>query len=391
MKNPKSTTVSTNDPKVVANVNFNRRIAASQEFFGVHVDTYNLPDIIQQIKDAGRVLTPLVFSRHKDGSLILLQGYRRWLGTQALLRDPNISAELLSNLQKVPALVYDDMTAADEWEILNDHGDRLDTANAELVLAIFDDYENGRSEKDIIRKRYYNIAKYTGSLDKLRNLPDDPAARQKYLQTWLHGTVGNYLLGVWRLGERFRKALYLTELWADGKLKEDTDPKPEFKMSRSRFKEIADAITQDKKTEQWNEEERTGPALEGVIETFKTEDKTGKKDRGISTRPKEKDLQDRKNNARSTAAKLAFAVSLGEAVENFRVVDDATARMEMVADLIGKNLDQISDPRLKDTLTRVLHSHPADFEKFLVENSEVATELGDGPDQPVKQEQKQQS
>jgi hypothetical protein len=373
--------VKINITDVKVDLSKNVRLAADFMVAGHKVDTYDLGTMIQAVIDKVGIFTPLVINKDKS----VLQGFRRTLAGQAIVRDPekylpdlNKRAEVLAALKVVPALQYFDLTNEEELELINDHGDRKGIGHTELIRTVWKLKLAGLSEQRIANQLVYAIADYTGNTRKLNTLPPiGSPERATRVAKWLHGTVGNFFLAVQNMGPRIQDALLITEMLNDGLLPKEGENavKPLFKVSRDRVRTLSTAITQDKEKAQWDNENRTGPSFEAAIEKFVKEDaspetSSEKKDPRMTLKAMEEAVP----NYQSTAFRVALKLASGKEELSAQDMDKAAARAESIMNLIDKHLENVANPELKDVLSRVHSADPVDFEAFLLKASQTVPE-----------------
>jgi hypothetical protein len=139
----------------------NVRLAADFEVAGQKVDTYDLSSMIDQIVAKGGIMTPIVL----NGNDQVLQGFRRTLAGQKILldpekyvSDPDMRADLIRSLHKVPVDVYPNLTDKEELDLINDHGDRKGIGRTELVRTVWNLSRAGWSEAEIANQLYHSLA-----------------------------------------------------------------------------------------------------------------------------------------------------------------------------------------------------------------------------------------
>lgn len=365
---------------VKANLAKNVRFATDFEVAGQKIDTYDLPDMIDQIIVKRGIVTPLVLNKELED----LQGFRRTLAGQAIARDPEryipdpaVRKEVLEALDRVDAIVYTNLTPDEETDLINDHGDRKGIGRTELVNAVWKMYNQGYNGPRISNQMYYALAEYTGNVKKLNDLAGmSQPERQKRIKTWFHGTVDNYLIAAHNMGPRIRDALLLTEMRTDGLIKKDSEIKPLFVVKRDRIVELSKARSQDEKDGKWDDIKKTGPAFELLIDKFKNEDVTGKSE-STDNRLTKTELSDRATSALSSAFRAVYNIAGGKPVAEAPELDKLAASAEAKFNLINKHMDQINNPELQDVLGRVVHQEPHEFEQWLLRHCNNAVPVAE--------------
>lgn len=235
-------------------------------------EDYDLPSMMEQIRDAGGVLEPIHAIK---GSNIVLKGNRRVSAVQALLVDKNIPVALKEGIEKLEVIFYEDLTEQEITELVLDHGSQKPLSRVEVIQACWRLQRQMRSEKDIILLLYHQLARFTGNAQKAyeaAQLPEGPA-RIKHLHTWLHGTVGNYILAVGSMGERVREQFLLTERKSDRALTEEEKARVQFTVQRTRVNELISAKKKDEKEGAGWSPVEGGVEFNALIEKYIKEDK----------------------------------------------------------------------------------------------------------------------
>lgn len=333
---------------------------------------YDIPSMMEEICQAKRVLEPLTIK--EDGTI--LKGHRRFFAVTTLLKDPSIPADLKANIEKLDVRVAEDLSSAEEIQLLFDHGSQKPLNRVEIVKAVWTLHKQMFSPTEIVTLMYNQLAKFTGNPQKAYQAAQitDPQARVKFLKTWLHGTVDNYLLVANRLGERVRKNVILTETEKDRPLTDEEKKAREFVTKTSRIADLNKAKAKDENTKDggsgWTAE-RGGKFFNDQIQVFIDEDKgvkpTGDK-RYTPTQMKEA------AELMKSSLKMAYQHCAGDLTpdEKKRLteeVDTELYRLETIrATIIGK-LDHIKDKTLNSLLTTIAYGTAetvgAELEKIL--------------------------
>jgi hypothetical protein len=365
--------------KIVVDTDKNVRLDSKRPVAGLKFNTYELGSMIDAIIQKKGICTALVLNY----ALSVLQGFRRALAGQEIQRNPDkyfggnteLRDEVLANLRSVPVLVYSkDLSEEEELDLINDHGDRKGIGAVEFILAVWHMLKQGRKEAQISLQLLYAAAEYTGNVQKIKELPEvGSLARAEKIRSWLHGTIGNYIIAAYYMGDRVKDAMLRTAAIQDGLSKaDDKDSAPLFYAKRTRINQLNSAITQDKGKGLWDDVVKTGPAFEAKLAEFIKEDAGEGPVKVADTRKSVEDVKGMINSVYlSKAFKTALKVTFEEVNEAPRV-DEETARMETVFSLLETHLDEIANPLVKDVIVRVLHATPSDLETFLKAESVTA-------------------
>jgi hypothetical protein len=369
-KKPTFKTVNVQD--VISDDSINVRIGGKTNLYGVEgaKDGYDLPTMMAQIMEAGKILRPLTLWQRSDKTLVVLKGNRRVRAGQAILNDKSmeVSEDLRKELMQVPAEVYTDLTPEEVIDIVNDH-DTKELGRAELMLNVWKLSAAGYSEKKIGNMLLYQLAEYTGNKKKLNELPTNPKDRETAIFKWLHGTLGNFLLGGYSMGPRVQKAMLETALVEDGLLKEsdakEGQPKrPEFRCKAPQIQDLSKARTQDRNANQWDENKKTGPAFEAKLAAIISE-QNGGGGQPRRDRPSMDQLETLKGNSLSSLAKACYSNAGGTPTAGTLELDQQAHRAEQLMNLITVSLPEIQDEKLKDCLHKVLMYNPENFKAYL--------------------------
>lgn len=371
-QNSKIKTMKASD--LVLDLTANDRFHGSLEVLpGVKVDTYALPILRSAIVQAGQINVPLVI----DGATnTVLQGNRRALIAQEIVKNPDAyPPELVANMNRIPVVVYDDLSPGERMRLIHDKGDRKGLGRAELLRAVWTLYEQNYSEAEIAVLQVYNIAKYTGNEKKLNTLPTDTAAREKAIKRWLHGTVGNYMLAGYDCGPRVRKCMLLTDLKADNLLPKDAEGnitvKPEWDLKRNHITDLVTARTEDANAGEWNSTTFSGPRFNAKLESYvnpPANPANGAGSSGEETTPKTlTELRAFDSKCQSAVAKETLKIAAGEKSMAFPDLDRAAARWEQVANLLRRYSTEFTDPMITGFVAQILgQDNLADLDAYLV-------------------------
>lgn len=322
---------------------------------------YDLPAMEQSIIERGRI-EDAIHARLCDN--VVLRGNRRTLAGQKLVKDPTTSQEVVNNLKKV-VVIFHDVTpgSAEELSIVLDHGSQKKLCKTEVLLSVWRLDRQFQSELQIINRLYFALAEYTKKPEKaveaskIANLKE----RQDYLRSWLHGTVGNFMLAGQKMGEYVRQQMELTHMAEDGLLPAGVTV--ECKISRNRLTELSNAKTADSDAKKGGKGwtfEHGGEKFNELLEQFKAEDR-GEVEKEKKSRPSPKELKDRANSFKSPAIRSALLVAAGETEHGKDLVelDDRMHRMQMVTDTLSKRLGEITDEKVVNLIKAIIGDGPA--------------------------------
>lgn len=327
-------------------------------------DEYDLESMMDQIRDAGRVLEPI--HAIKD-TFVVLKGNRRTAAVQQLLADPKLPSDLKSAIAKLDVILYEDLTDDEITELVLDHGSQKPLSRVETVKAIWRLQAQMKSERQIICLLFHQLSRFTGQTRKAHEAQAKQGAdREEFLKKWLHGTVGNYIMAAYTMGERVRENMLLSELSIDRKLTEDEAKKLEFKVSRERITQLSKAKNEDKEAKGWDPE-KGGEKFNALIQKFIDED-AGRESSDAKKRPTPKQMTDAADGMKSIARVFYqhCAGVLSDAdKKNIQEVDSEIYRGTKVRDAIISALDTIADPNVKSLLGAIAYKGEADVQAEL--------------------------
>lgn len=232
---------------------------------------YDLPSMIEQITDAGRILEPV----HIEDNMEVLKGNRRISAAQVIVADPKSPQDLVEALKNIDVFIYSELTDRERTEIILDHGSQKSLGYEEIVEALWRLQHEGFSGREIMVLMYQLLAKYTNLPQKAieaERLEPGPA-RDEFLGKWLNGTLNNKILNAGRMGPRIKRQFILSEIAKDRALTDAEKKEVEFEINVKRIGKLRTAIGLDEETGTWDMVAMTGPQFEAQIAEFKKEDK----------------------------------------------------------------------------------------------------------------------
>lgn len=328
MANEKKKTVSkagtVDISKVVVLFDQNCRFAGNgQVLFGVRVpNTYEIQEMFNAITDPDieRILNRITISKRANGDLVVLQGNRRTLAGQMAMADPKVSETCKANLRKTEALIYENLTPAEELELINDQ-DQKKFLRSELVNQIWRMQAVGYGANKLavmfanqLEQWSKNVKGYTEA-----RAITDPKDRAAKMRSLVRNCLDNFIMTIPTLGDRMQKNFFLQTLREDGLLKE-TDEQPEFLVIQSNMAEFVKKMEEDVAADKWNRQ-TGGPAFNAYLEEFIANQKNGKGKRKSTERMSIADIKARIATCESEVAKAALQMSIGEPQETFPMLD----------------------------------------------------------------------
>lgn len=337
------------------------------------VDNYDLATLREQVEAMGRIIKPIIV----DGDTMkVLSGNRRVLVCKEIIADPKASQELVKELQQLDCVVYTGLTPAEIIQLVFDHGSEKTINRTETLLSVWRLDKQVFSEKAIASMMYFALAKYTGNEKKLREVPIEPQAREKFVHGWFRGTLGNYMLSGHRMGEYIREQMILTHLSEDKML---GDKVREVEVSRDRVTALSAAKTADqgKDGKGWSPlaKAKEGPGFDPatggenfnkLVLDYIEQDKTGKKPK--VERPSANTLKGLADTYKSPAIRRALLVAAGDTSVDAKLLladDDQLSGLSDKLNSLSKHVEKIKNKDVKDFIGMLLNGSPADVEKAL--------------------------
>lgn len=316
-------------------------------------NNYDIGTMKDQIVQAGRIQKPIVINGDTG---VVLQGNRRTLAGQELYNDSACPSDLKEALAKVQVIVYSGLTPQEEVTLIMDHGGERPICRTEVVLSVWRLDMQFYGEAEICVWMLNALASYTGNLKKLNQLPTEPSARTKAIKTWLHGTVGNYILAASKMGN-FVKEQFILHHKSEDKLLQEGE-KVTMWCSRDRISALNTAKGEDVRDGNWDSE-KGGPKFNALIEQYVKEDAgTTEKNRGPRAMS-QKDLNEKADQFKSPMLKSAFKVAAGDPDAGRQLVDldNAMYRLQLVTEALAKEFETIKDPHMKNFVTVLLNAN----------------------------------
>jgi len=338
--------------------------------------SYRLDSLEKQIDDAGgKILTPIGLEAMADGSVDVIDGFRRMTVARKKLLDPSTPKEVREKLEYMDFTVHYNLTSEERNQILFNHGSQSQLSKVEAVKQVW--RQKGRGlENEAIYDRLYHVLLPLSSKDDqdklqsdLTTLGDDAKGRRSRLKKFFDGKIGNYYIDSYGMTEQVRMSVVETVAGRFDKDKSIKDGIQLFKTSQPRLVKLkaamnrdscedfkADGIGLDSKKipypnwDKANDGKGFSPKTGGfrfneMVMTFVKEDKGVKADEGQKVLTSDK-LKERKALAVSAPTKLAFAIARGEAIPegaDLLAADSNAASLEDIQKVIMANLDAIRD------------------------------------------------
>jgi hypothetical protein len=256
---------------IVANDTENIRIAAGETIGGVKVtkDLRNIDGMVMQIREVGRVLSPLVVSKREDGSFHLLQGFRR-LNAVRRIRKTEKGTPLAESLENVPVNVYSGLTPEQERNLINDQTSKSFN-RSEVLQLVFDELHGGYHPLLVAERNYQLIGRVTGADDQVRAIENEPDQdkRKEKLKAWMMSIMTQGWYACFKIGNPYKNLWLQTYLYEDGY----TDNPPDVLMSTPRMKKITAAMKADQTAKEWDGKAKTGPRTAKLMAEFAQADK----------------------------------------------------------------------------------------------------------------------
>lgn len=364
----------------------NIRHRAGTEVHGVKIekDTYDLPGMKAGIVEMVGIQEPILVSVRKSEAgeeMVPLRGNRRTFAGQELLADSTISAELRAALTaKTPMILLHGLTREQESELIQDQTQKP-FLRSEVIKHIFKLRQNKWTFERIAMSMWETLGRFSGNHKKLAEVREiqEPGAKAAKVKTWLRGTLDNYIIWGYDLGEFVRKCILLSEMKLDGSLP-DTSEKPYFLTTKDGQKRIA-ALKKAKELDgnKWNGVIPVeGSEFKKTLDKFHVEDFGTKPAVTTPSQPKmmqRKDLEGIKESFSSRAVKAMIERVLGTEVADLTTADEFAGQMETKLMLVTNYLPRLT-PDVA-TVLRLVFVNPdaTDFQAFLESNCVPGSEM----------------
>lgn len=326
-------------------------------------DDYDLPSMMEEIRQAGRVLEP-IHARKEDN--VVLKGNRRTAAVHELLADPKLPSDLKKAIEKLDVIFYEDLTDREVTQIVLDHGSQKPLNRAETVKAVWRLAAEMRSEREIITDMFQLLARFTQNTRKAyeaQSYPEGPA-RDEYLRKWLHGTVGNYLMAARLMGDLVKEQLLLTETKADRKLTDEEQARVKFEVSRDRINKLNKAKNEDKESPTGWDPEKGGEKFNALIAEFIEEDKPGSNGDKEKKKVTPKQMEDAADGMKSPL-RMVYLHCAGKLSDQdkkrLEETDTELWRKGKIHEAIVRSLDRIENLAVKNLLAKVAYGTEVEF------------------------------
>lgn len=344
-------------------------------------DTLDLATMEHQVYELGGIQKPIVVSVRSDGKKVTLQGNRRTLTGQRIVRDPNAPQDLVKALtERTPMILMYGLTPAQEMDLVYDQ-DQKDFLRSELVRHIFAQCEMGYSYDEILKRNWQPVGKLFGGAKKFKEKLEKPYLNEKDrmadIKNWLNIHLRYYLVNGYNMGPYVQKQILLSEMKLDGILSKDINPYfNTTKNSSNRIKALDKAREMDGRA--WNGVMPVeGSEFKKVLDAFHEEDygppkpdKPGPKRMMART-----EVESLAKSFHSRTVTAVFERILGNEVHDLSRRDNFAAVQETKLSIVEEML-----PHLKPEMAVILrfaftNADPVDFKDFLEEyRKEVVTE-----------------
>jgi hypothetical protein len=373
-KGNKVTNINVADLKPDPTINIRHRAGSSVYGVTVEKDTLDIPSMKAQIVEMVGIQEPILVSVRKGGEMVPLRGNRRTYAGQELLADATIGSDLREALTKhTPAILLHGLTTEQERELIQDQTQKP-FLRSELLKHVFALRASKWTFDRIAMVMWEALGRFSGNAKKIAEVRDltDPNAKREKIKTWLRGTLDNYMIWGYDLGEFVRKTMLLSEMKLDGVLPE-TAEKPYFLTTKDGQKRIA-ALKKAKEADgsKWNGTlPQEGSEFKKKLDEFHSQDYGTKPATATTSGPKmmqRKDLEGIKDSFSSRAVKAMIDRVLGNEVPDLTTVDEFAGQMETKALAVENYL-----PRLKPDVAAILrlvfvNPDATDFVTFLESN-----------------------
>ena len=347
--------------------------------------TTKVNDLKVNILAVGRVLEPLHVWERGKGDLVTLRGNTRLAAVKELLAEDTTPQSVAKAIEKLQCYVYTGISKEQAIAWVDDQSSVNRYTKVDIVNLIKRElmYVGDWREVVLSHARLIKEVLFKDSGVAVRNVEKLNAAKSRseqlgIIETWLTGSVRQGIVDVSKLGDRVWKAFCLVLASEDGLLTE-TMEKAEFnpktrivstekgsKQTRIAYLkaikgEMELARSKDQTLPAWDS--NTG-AFHDAIEKFILEDKGEIKTAGNIQRATAKMLKEFQTQYKSTMAKLAFSVALGEKPPQAVDADTQTYRCETIMGKLTELLPKMTNESAASIVAIIVHSsNAAELEK----------------------------
>lgn len=389
-KLPKPKFQNVNMAKVVVSP-LNPRFNGSNNSLGLN--TQSAQELADQLKRDLRILNRLVINRNtKTGQDEAVRGGRRTMAAHLCLADPTSPQELIENLGKTEAEIYEDLTDEQVLWLANDQ-DQKKFHWTEVLNLMFTLFKMGYTWKQVAVRVYRQYGALRGAAGILNEIDTITDAKQRELRIakWLRGYVDEVAGEAHRIGDMCVKQLLLEAAEKDKLIRtvnntSESDRKvegfkvvdgPEVYLTQARLDALRKAKELDVKAHNWNGMVG-GPEFQKVWDEMKWADKGFKPD-GVTpleakdttkslTRNTLKELN--KNAVKSKLAMKMIDLAAGDKEVEWKESDTEVATFEVKQGVLvqfGEQLREKNAEAYKMFKLCLLGTDPAEFLKTVQE------------------------
>jgi hypothetical protein len=332
-------------------------------------ESYKVSALKDAIKLAGRINVPLHVELETGD---ILQGNLRWTAAMELLKEPDITAALKANLEKLDVIYVEGLTPEERTEYILDHGSVTPLTRVETVLATWRLMKEGKNEKDIQTLLYQMYASYTGNhqyaYEAKGKYGED---RKDFLHNWLHGTLGQWVMEAGKLGTMVREQFILMDRAKDRKLTDEEKAQVRFEPNRKRVKELVKAKKEDEKGLGWSAD-TGGEKFNALIDQYIKEDKgEGAPKATKMSHTKMNELGDMMESPLKLAYKHCAGTLKDEEKRQVDALDVELKRLLNIQSDTRSVVDRVkidatfTGAEVREVLRFIIGGHAADYKKYV--------------------------
>ncbi len=361
------------------------RTHSGETVFGVtlNISTYREQGLLARIIHDGEILVPLMVWQpvKEKEDYIVLRGNTRLLCAKTILADKDSPQSLVNNVKALECQVYIGITLEQAKALVNDQ-DQTRYNRVDYINWVWKKIEaNPRINfKDVVRDDPNFYAEFIGTTMAKNKLLEyqqekDVSKRDTILTTWARGTLDQYIMSAYKLGQRVRKAVLLTAAKDSGLLKEGAkqvdgsfigrDEHPEFDPRAKDLKATRISALIKVLNDFGNNLAAALPMLNDMMDRYAQEDKGEAAKEKPSLRLTVSQLETQRNQVASKAAKCAFDIAAGNIRNDAMEIYVEAGRQEMVMEWIKENINSIKVDTVAEVLAFVLKAGSKDELKVL--------------------------
>lgn len=200
---------------------------------------YGIATMVEQILDAGKIITPVVVEQETGE---LLRGFRRVTAANRIVTDPKAPQDCVKNLTHLDVVLVSGLDDRSRMIYRYDEGSHRGLSKSEIIESYFKFRRKMFEPTDVYPIMYQDLAKYTGKTEKIAKVETlRGPERSSYLKDWFKGTVEQFFEYAYFCGPVVQEQLILTEKGKERTLTDEEKGRFLFAVDRKTVKALYDA------------------------------------------------------------------------------------------------------------------------------------------------------